>query len=433
MAVFREFAKYVSLSVLGMICLSCYILADTFFIARALGSNGLAALNFSISAFSVMHGFGLMVGIGGATQFTILRNKGENAGSIFTYSLIIGLFIAAILVTIGVFFTTPLARILGADEVTLPMTRTYMQTILIFSPLSLLNNILIAFIRNDNNPKLAMAGMVTGSFSNIAFDYVFLFPLSMGMFGAALATGLSFVVSICVLSLHFLTKNNKLSLSKFKIHVERVKSIVSLGSSAFVNEISFAIALITFNLVIVGIEGNTGVAAYGIVVNLAIVPISIFTGVAQGAQPLISKGYGAGDSTLVKHILKYAIMTVSLVSLFIYTITYIFSASIVSAFNSETCDTLALFATAGLKIYFLGFVFAGMNTVTAAFFNAINNAKTGLIISTLRGCVIIVPMVIILSIVFKMDGIWFSFIFTELIVSALSIAFVYKKNKNRQI
>jgi len=433
-SILKDFTKYVSLNVLGMICLSCYVIADTFFIARAMGANGLAALNFSISVYSIVHGFGLMVGIGGATKYAILKNKGKHdeADSIFSHTVFLGLFFAAIFFIIGVFFTTPLAKMLGADSATLPLTKTYMETLLRFSPFFFINNILIAFTRNDNNPKLAMAAMVTGSFSNIVLDYVFMFPLDMGMFGAALATGLSLVLSICVLSLHFWTRNNQFSLRKCKIRIKKVINIVFLGSSAFINELSFAVALITFNLVILNIAGNIGVAAYGIVANIALIALSIFTGVAQGVQPLISKGYGSGDRFLVKQVLKYAVLLVFALSLVMYGITYFNSAVIVSAFNHEANDTLSILAVNGLKIYFIGFIFAGVNIITAAFFSAVTKAKVGLLISALRSCVIIIPMVIVLSAIIKMDGVWLSFVFTELIVCVLSVIFLYNRFRKYQ-
>jgi Na+-driven multidrug efflux pump len=413
-----------------MICLSGYILADTFFIARALGANGLTALNFCISIFSIIYGFGLMIGIGGATQYAILKNKGEDtaADSIFTHSLFIGLLLAIIFVFVGVFFSTPLSRILGADAVTLPLAKIYMKTMLCYSPVLLLSNILGAFIRNDNNPKLAMAGMFVFSFSNIVLDYIFMFPLSMGMFGAALATGLALVLSVCVLSLHFFMVGAGLkpALTSCKISIAKTVKIMCLGASAFVNELSFAFALITFNLIILGIEGNLGVAAYGIVVNIAIIAISIFTGVAQGVQPMLSRGYGIGDNLLVRKTLKYAIITVFLSAFFIYGIVYFNSANIVSLFNREANTALAMLAETGLKVYFIGLFFAGINIVMSAFFSAVNNAKTGFLISVLRSCVIIIPMVIFLSAVLKMNGVWLSFVVTELIVCVLSaVFFVY--------
>jgi len=428
-AIFKDFTKYVSLNVLGMICFSIYVLADTFFIPKALGSNGLAALNFSIPVWSILHGLALMIGIGGATQFTISKSKGEKANKIFTYSLFSGLCVAMVFVVIGFFFSAPLSKLLGADASTLPLTKTYMQTFLYFSPVIALNTILIAFVRNDNNPKLAMAGMVTGSFANIAFDYIFLIVLSMGMFGAALASGLSIILSVCVLSLHFLKKNNQLRLHKCKIRIKEIANMCLLGFSAMIGEFSFAISMITFNLVILRIEGNIGVAAYGIVANIALIAFSMFIGVAQGIQPLISKGHGSGNSVLVKQTLKYAMTLVFTLALAMYGAIYIYSTAIVSAFNSEANITLASLATAGLTIYFAGFIFAGMNIVSAAFFSAVAKAKTGLIISILRSCVIIIPMVIILSAMFKMNGVWFSFVITELIVFVLVVVFIYKKLK----
>ncbi|MDR2972986.1 MAG: polysaccharide biosynthesis C-terminal domain-containing protein [Bacteroidales bacterium] len=413
-----------------MLCFSFYVLADTFFIARALGANGLTGLNLSISVFSVLQGLALMIGVGGATQYTILKSRNETANSIFTYSLFIGLCVAIIFVIIGLLLTTSLAKMLGADKATLPLTVTYMRTILYFSPALILNTILILFVRNDNNPKLAMAGMVTGSFSNIVLDYIFLFPLSMGMFGAALATGLSLILGIIVLSLHFLRKSNQLNLCKCKIHIKKIINIFLSGFSAMIGELSFAISLITFNLVILRIEGNIGVAAYGIVANIALILISLFTGVAQGIQPLISKGHGSGNNILVKQTIKYAIALVFLLAIAMYGLTYFYSTVIVTAFNSEVNISLALLAQTGMKIYFIGLIFAGMNIVTASFFSAAGNSKKGIIISLLRSCVIIIPLVILLSTIFKMNGIWFSFVLTEFVVCVLSIVFLYKKLKN---
>jgi Na+-driven multidrug efflux pump len=398
-----------------------------------LGANGLAALNFGISVYSILHGFGLMIGIGGATKYSILKSKNDanGANSIFTHSFAAGLFVGLIFAAFGVFLSTQLAKILGADIYTLPMARVYIKTILCFSPFFFLNNLLFAFIRNDNNPKLAMAGMVTGSISNIALDYIFLFPLQMGMFGAALATCLSIILSVCVLSLHFWTKHNRFILCKCKIFVKKIIKIISLGASAFIGEMSFAIALITFNLVILRIEGNVGVAAYGIVANIAIIPICIFTGVAQGIQPLISKGYGIGDNVLIRKNLKYAITLVFALALVVYGIIYFYSAGIVSAFNSEENITLALLATNGARIYFIGIIFAGVNIVATAFFSAVTSAKTGLFISLLRSCALLIPAVIVLSLALKMNGVWLSFVFTELIVGVLSIIFLYCKIKEQ--
>ncbi|MCL2425084.1 MAG: MATE family efflux transporter [Oscillospiraceae bacterium] len=428
----KDFRRYVSLSVLGMVCLSAYILADTYFISVALGADGLTALNISVSIFGVLFGTGLMIGIGGATQYSIQKgkNKTSDANSVFTHAIIVGLFVSIIFSIIGIFFARPLAAILGAADAILPMAEDYIRIILSFTPVIILSGILTAFIRNDSNPKLAMAGMVTGSLSNIVLDWIFLFPLDMGMFGAALATICSMLLGLGVLSLHFITKRNKFNFIKCKIKIKKIANIFLLGSSAFINELSLSIALVTFNLVILNIEGNTGVAAYGVVANIAFIVVSIFTGVAQGIQPLLSKGQGLGDNEMIIQVLKYAIAVVLVMSIVIYAVVYIFSYEIVAIFNYESNETLALLASRGLRIYFIGFIFTGINIIASAFFSAIDKAKTGLMISVLRGCIIIIPMVIVLSAIFDMTGIWLSFVITEMIICVVSLMLLFRKVKS---
>jgi len=424
--ILADFRKYVSMSVFEMIGMSIYVIADTFFIALALGAYGLTALNISIISITAVHSFGLMIGIGGATQYTIQMNKGERTDHVFTHSLIAGLIAAVIFLSVGVLFTEPLAVMLGAEGEILLMSAAYIRTILLFSPLLILKNILLAFIRNDDNPKLAMAGTLVGAASNIAFDYVFLFPLALGMLGAALATGISFVLSIIVLSFHFWTKRNTFSICRCKIMYARIKEILSLGASTLVNELTVAIALVVFNLVILGVEGNIGVAAYGIVMNLAIVVLSIFTGIALGIQPLVSRGHGSGDNVLVNTTMKYAIITVAVLSLAVYGIVFFGADTIVSIFNNEGNATLQSLATTGVRVYFVGLVFAGMNIVTAMFFSATDNPKTGFVVAILRSCVLIIPILIILSRILQMDGVWVSFVITEFIVLVLSVALLVR-------
>lgn len=424
----KLFIKYVSLNVAGMIALSCYILADTFFVAKALGSDGLAALNFSISIYSVLQGFGLMIGIGGATRYTILKNSGERekASEVFTHALTIGAVVAVVFFIIGLFFTAPLATLLGADEVTLPLTNVYLRTLLLFAPCFVANNILLAFVRNDGNPKLSMCAMMLSSLSNIVLDYVFMFPFGMGMFGAAFATGLSPAISLCALSLHFFRGKNHFSLKRCKIHFKRMLDIAFLGMSSFIGELSSAVVLITFNLVILRIEGNIGVAAYGVVANIALIAAAIFAGVAQGAQPLASKGYGSGDKHMMRQVMKYSAVTAILLACLVYGTIYFGNAGIVSIFNGEGNATLAALAENGMRIYFFGFFFAGINIIAAAYFSATANATTAFCISSLRGFLLLIPAVMILSTVLGMQGVWFSFVLTEFIVCLLTVISLFR-------
>ena len=408
----KDFSKYVSLNILGMIGVSFYILADTYYIAKALGVNGIAALNFAIPMFSLVHGIGLMIGIGGATRFSILKsqNKRKEAEDVFSGSLKLGILLGLLFVVLGLFGAGTLSSLLGADKVTLPLTQAYMATILTFAPFFILNNTVLAFVRNDNNPKLAMTAMLVGSFANVVLDYIFLFPFGLGMFGAAFATGLAPIISLGILSLHFAGKKNKATLLRHKMTRTAVMDILNLGSSTFITEVSSAVTLTTFNLLILGLEGNKGVAAYGIVANLAFVAIAIFNGVGQGVQPLVSRYYGLKKWDMVKRVKRYALRTAVFIAILIYAGTFTYSDTLIGLFNNENDPAIAQLAEKGMKIYFLGFFFVGINIVTAMFLSATEKARAAFMISILRGLAVIVPMAIVLSSIWGMTGIWSAFV-----------------------
>ncbi len=434
-SIFKTFTRYVSLNILGMLGLSCYILADTFFVSKALGSRGLAALNFSISIYSIIHGLGLMIGIGGATRFSILKSqkKGYKANIVYTNCVKIGLLIGALLAITGAFGSEFLAGVLGADSSTLTMSKTYLTTILCFAPFFIMNNILIAFVRNDNNPNLSMIAMLTGSFSNIVLDYIFMFPLKMGIFGAAFATGLAPIISMGILTLHFTRGKNNFRYIKSKISNSSIIDIFRLGLSSFITEVSSAVSLITFNLLILRFEGNIGVASYGIVANIALVGASVFTGIAQGIQPLLSKAYGLKDSLLIKKVMKYALKTSIVIALFVYLVLFLNTDFIVGVFNSEKNMDISQIAKRGLRIYFLGFLFAGINICMTMYLSATEKARTAFIVSLARGCIIIVPLVFLLSSLLKMTGVWLAFVLTEFIVTIMTLIIAGPKKEARNI
>lgn len=426
----KNFTKYVSLNILGMIGLSCYILADTYFVSKALHATGLAALNLSISIYSVIHGVGLMIGIGGATRFSILKaqKKDKKASVVFSTAIKTGIIIGTMFFLIGLFGSEYLALALGADQATLPLTKTYLKTIMCFAPFFVVNNIALAFVRNDNNPKLSMIAMLIGSFSNVILDYLFMFPLKMGMFGAAFATSLAPIISICILLFHF-NKRNPFTFLKSKLEWNLITDIFSLGLSAFITEISSAVVLITFNLAILGLEGNLGVAAYGIVANIALVGIAVFTGLAQGIQPLTSKYYGLKKDHLLRKVRRYALITSISIAITIYLGVFFYSDNIIRVFNSENNIDITRLAKTGLRIYFIGFFFAGVNIVSAMFLSATENTRDAFFITFSRGFVLIIPLVLVVSKALNMNGIWLAFVFTELIVTILAMNLTNARKK----
>lgn len=186
-----EFVRYASLSALGTLGTSCYILADTFFVAKGLGTAGLAALNLAIPVYNLIYGVGLMLGMGGATKFAVSASQGEReAGNrAYAMALLLAGIAAVAFVAAGLLFPAEIARLLGADEEVFDMTRTYLQVLLLFAPAFLLNAVLVSFVRNDGNPRLAMLATVGASLSNVVLDYLFIFPCGMGIFGGGVRHG----------------------------------------------------------------------------------------------------------------------------------------------------------------------------------------------------------------------------------------------------
>lgn len=424
------FIKYVSLNVLGMIGLSCYILADTFFVARGIGSDGLTALNIAIPIFNFVNGIGLMLGMGSATKYAILKaqNKNNEANIVFTNSLIYILIISVLFISVSIFFTSHIAYILGARGNIHSMTNIYIKMILLFSPMFMLNNVLLGFVRNDNHPRLAMIAMLMGSLFNIVFDYIFIFPFNMGIFGAVLATVFSPIVSILILSALFIKKKNTFFIIKPNISFRKFFEISSLGVSFLITEVSSGFVILSFNIIILNIAGDVGVAAYGITANIALVIIAIFTGMGQGVQPIISINYNNQDN--INKIYKYAVILSTSISIFVYIITYLFANEITSVFNRDNIEELQRISVNGLRIYFTAFIFVGYNIITCVYFSSRDKAKQAFIISILRGFIFIMPSIFILSSIFNMTGVWLSFPVTEILTSIFAfIFFINSRNK----
>ena len=426
--ILKDFTKYVSLNVISMIGLSFYILADTFFIANGVGSIGLTALNLVLPLWSLMSGFGLMIGIGAGISYSIKRGKNSEKGAnkVFTHAMLMGVSIGAIITIIGVIFSYDIVVILGADELVAPLASKYLKTLLSFSCIFIVNSIITAFVRNDNNPKLAMIAMTIGSLSNVILDYIFIYPFKLGMFGAALATGATPILSLLILSLHFIKKKNNFKLIKCKINFAYMKRIISLGVPSFITEVSSGLIILLFNFTILKISNNTGVAAYGIIANLALIVISIFTGIAQGIQPIISKSYGEGKIKNIRTSFKYGIITSIILGVGCYLSGLSFSEEIVNLFNSEGDKVLLSMAIEGINIYFSAFIFMGINIVTTSFFASINKPKESFAISMIRGLIIVIPLILLLPNFLGMTGVWLTIPLSEVITLFISIIIYFK-------
>ena len=413
----KKFVKYVSLNILAMLGSSCYIVADTFFIANGIGPDGLTALNLAISVFSFVQAIGLMIGIGSGTRYavSVSRAKHEAGNKVFTNAIMTGVTIGCLIAAVGLLFAKQIAGLLGADQITVGMTGIYLKVIMSFAPFYIVNHTVVAFVRNDGNPKLAAIAMLSGNLSNIVLDYVFIYIFDWGMFGAAFATGIAPVVSICCLTAHFIKKQNHFWLVRTKFSPHTAFDFCKLGISSFVNELSTGAVIMIFNFLFLGLGGNTAVAAYGIVANVALFAVSIFTGTAQGIQPLVSDYYGRGMSKQLRAVLRDAAIVALVLTAVIVAVADIFNDEIVSLFNKSGDVQLQSIAKEGIFIYFLGFFPGSLNIVLAGYLSAMEKAEKGFIISLLRGLVVIAPSALLLSKAFGMTGVWMAIPVTETI------------------
>lgn len=418
---FQEFARYSTLSILGTLGVSCYILADTFFISKGLGTNGLAALNLIIPVYNLIYGCGLMFGMGGATKFSICKYKNDQQEMdlIFTAAVYPPLILGLVFAIAGIFFSKNLAVLLGADSNIFAMTDTYLKWMLLFAPAFMLNNVLLCFVRNDGSPQLSMIAMLVGSFSNIILDYLFIFPMNMGIFGAVLATGFSPVISIAMMSPHWLKKKNQFHLVKTIPRKGLLFQEISLGFPSLITQVSSGIVILTFNALILNLEGNTGIAAYGVIANISLVVSSIYNGLAQGVQPLLSEAYGTGKKEKIRLLLRCAVITMTVISGVVYLLLFCFACPVTQIFNSEGNLLLQKIAEPGLKLYFTSNLFVGFNILLATCLTSTEKALPAHILSLLRGLILIVPMAFLLSSLWGMTGIWLAYPVTELAVAVL--------------
>ncbi|SHM34974.1 MATE family efflux transporter [Ruminococcus flavefaciens] len=431
----NDFFMYILANVISSIGVSIYILIDTFFISKGMGAQGLAALNLALPVFNFLNGFGLMLGMGGGSKFSMLycRTERIETDRIFTNAFISMLAVSAVFEIIGIFFSKQFTHLLGADTNVFRLSHDYLKTILLFSPAFLMNNIMACFMRNDSAPKLAMLGMLSGSLANIILDYVFIFKLGMGMRGAALATCISPFVSMSIMSIHIITGWNAFSLRIMRPSWSVIKEIMSLGLHSFFTEISGGLVLMVFNFVIHRLMGNTGIAAYGVIANIGIVFTAVFVGLSSGAQPLMCRYHGKNDEKAINYILCLSIRTALVLAAVSYLLIYTQTSNIVSLFNSSNDSKMQSIAENGLKIYFLFMPFMGANTIMSVYFMSDEKPHSAQIISLLRGTFLVIPAAFIAYFMQSIGLVWLAVPISEMLTMVTAVGIFHLRRRKKRI
>ena len=421
-----QFARYVSQNILGMIGVSAYILADTFFISVAQGADGIAALNLVLPVYSLIFALGSMLATGAATRFALERREGSHANSYLAEAMAWAGIFSVPFVLLGIFGAEGIVRLLGGEAAIVAVGAPYTRIFLLFTPFFMANYILRSFVLNDGDPSLAMTATVTSSLFNIVMDWVLMFPLGMGMAGAALATAASPMVGLLINALHFTKKANTLRFVWHVPNVKRLAHISIVGVSGFISEIAGGVTTLVLNFLILGLTGSIGVAAYGVVANVAIVATAIFSGIAQGSQPLLSDAYSRHETAQVRQVLRMSLITALTISVLMIACFEIFAEPLVAIFNSEHDPIMGALACQGMRLYFLGYLFAGVNIAGTGYLSAVGAAKWAMITSVMRGVAAIVLCALVMAALFGMTGVWLAFCAAEALTTAVMLVAMRK-------
>lgn len=421
------FLKYLIPAVGGMLGTSLYVLGDTMIVGRGLGAEGLAALNVSIPINNVFNGMGLLFGIGGATAISINRGRRDEEGlnDIFSKSMIMALIAGIVITLVRIFYLDEFVLFLGASVETFQMSKDYLGVLMSFSIAFLLNVALTVHIRNDGAPRLAMAGMLTGSIMNVILDYIFVFKFHWGMAGVGLATGLAPVTGLLILSTHFIRRENNIKFIFPRANWSIVKRIITNGGSSFIVELSAGVVIFAFNKALADITGDIGITAYSIIANLSLIFAAIFTGVGQAIQPIVSINYGAKKIDRVYEFVKMGIWTSLGLGVSFYLIGLLFPEFLISIFIQADGELLSI-ATRGIRLYFLSFILMGVNIVLTSFIQSKEYGRISLMISLFRGFVFIILILIILPKFIGIDGVWLTLPLAELVTSIISFIYFRK-------
>lgn len=422
---FKSLMKFVFPTIIMMMFLSIYSIVDGIFVSRLLGSNALSSLNIVYPVFSILLGFGIMLGTGSSAIIAKKMGEGKNeeAYENFSFISLLAVGLGVLLEIICSIFIEDICILLGANEVLLDDCIKYLQIILYFAPISMLQLLYQTFFVTASKPKLGLIATVSGGVANMVLDYLFLKVMKTGIEGAALATGIGQLIP-AVIGLFFFFINKKgLHYVKPKWDFSVLVNSCTNGSSEMVSNISAGIVTFLFNIIMLDLLGEPGVAAITIALYAQFLFNGLYIGFAIGVAPVISYNFGAEKHDQLKKIYKICIRFIVITSIIMVTLSYLTAPYLVGIFTPQSDPTYAI-AVDGYFLFALNFLFAGLNIFASALFTAFSNGKVSAIISFLRTFVIIVGCVLILPYIIGVNGVWLSIPFAELITLFISLTYL---------
>lgn len=429
----KLFFKFLVPAVSSAVAVAIYSFVDTIVIGQNIGPNGTAACAVLLPVFTLASFVALLCGVGGSVLMSKSRGEGnyEKGNAYFTASLLYVGIITVILWIAGILFQKPLYRLCGADDILLPYAYEYGKWIFAAFPSFVLVTFLGSFIRNDGSPKFVMVVTLIGGVVNIIGDIVFVFSMKMGMQGAALATVCGSVIQTVILIAYILLGKTSLNITKPYKWFTAVKKITVLGVGAGLPQIAMAVVSFVINNQIMKYSGASALAVYGFLGTVSALFLSIFSGIGQAAQPIVSENYGAGQHKRCIEVGKTGMITAVIFGIVSVIICALFPSQMVSIFMKPTPEVEQI-APYIIRVCALSYFPMAINMFAMAYLQSVTKANGATLISLLRGMVLPVILIYAMPMVMNGNGIWWAITAAEGLTAVLAAMFMIseiRKNK----
>lgn len=416
----KLFIKFTIPSIIGMIFVGIQGIIDGLFVGNVLGGNALASVNLVQPYMQIIMAAALIISVGAQSIIGINLGKGESekAQNIFRTASILLILISILVTILGVFFSEKIALILGANEVLLEGSSTYIQIISYFTAFIAIMFLFEMIVRVIGNPNISLVSMIISVVLNIILDYLLINKFNLGIKGAALATGISYTMAFLINIIPFVSKKTIINLYKGRFDKSVLFQMIYNGSSEGVSSISNAISMFLFNTALMKIAGENGIAAFSIINYIAQVGYMVLFGISDGIRPIISYNFGAQNENRVNKTLKISIIVNIIIGAIIFIVMATFSKQLIEIFLKDGKYVVEI-ASTGAKIYGIAFLFNGTNILISSYFTAIDDPKNSIIVAMNRGIVFILIGIVILPYIFGINGIWITIVFADIITILL--------------
>lgn len=428
---YSKLIKFTLPTIAMMIFTSIYGVVDGVFVSNCVGSDAFAAVNLIMPIIMILGSVGFMIGTGGSAivSKTLGEGKKEKANEYFSMLVYLCVVSGVILSVIGIIFTGPIAVLLGAKGSIAKDCVTYGRTVFFMLTGLFLQNAFQSFLVVAEKPKLGLFVTVLAGFTNMFLDFLFVYVLRFGVFGAALATGISQFVGSVIPIIYFASgKNNVLKLTKCRFNKDIIIKTCINGSSEMVTNMSMSLVNILYNMQLMKYIGTNGVVAYGIIMYVGFIFVGTYMGYAVGSAPVISYHYGAGNKDELKNLFKRSLTIIIVSSVVMTLIAEIIAGYLAGIFVSYDNNLLEL-TTEAIRIYAVSYLISGINIFASSFFTALNNGVVSAVISFMRMFVFQIVMILFLPVVLGISGIWTAVIAAEVLSVVISVMFLVKNRK----